>query len=257
MTLLESHAAAELQKLAQAADRFGPEMVAYLSYHRPRLLFLTTLLDSLIASRRQDAGSRPVTLLDIGPSFETQLIPALWPEVRLDTMGMYDQRFPNSPGGRHIELDLNNLYFPEQRPKVEPYSIIILAEVIEHLYTAPSQILDYLASCLQPGGYLIVQTPNAVTLPNRLKMLLGRNPFEMIRETRADPGHYREYTRRELINLGEAHGLATARTFMSNYSFSGTAASRAWRWLSQFLPGDLRKCITIVYRREASSETQQ
>lgn len=251
MTLLESHAASELQKLEQAARRFGPAMVTYLNYHRPRFIFLARLIDGLILSLGQGGKSQPVRLLDIGPSFETQLIPALWPEVRLDTMGMYDARFPNSPGGKHIELDLNDIYFEDKRPKVEPYSIIILAEVIEHLYTAPSQIFTYLATCLRPGGYLIVQTPNAATLPNRVKLLLGRNPFEMIRESRANPGHYREYTRRELIELGGANGLSTVRTFMSNYSLSGTVASRAWRWLAQCLPGNLRKCITIVYRRDS------
>jgi hypothetical protein len=247
MTLLESHASAELQKLDAAASRFGPAMALYLNYHRPRFIFMAALLDSLITSLRQATGSRQAEILDIGPSFETQLIPALWPDVRLDTMGMFDQRFPNTPGGRHIELDLNDIYFPEKRPKVEPYGIIILAEVIEHLYTAPSQILGYLASCLRPNGYLVVQTPNAAALPNRLKLLAGRNPYEMLRETRDNPGHYREYTRRELIQLGEAQGLATVRTFMSNYSFSGTVVSRVWRWFSQLLPGDFRKCITIVY----------
>ena len=59
------------------------------------------------------------------------------------------------------------------------YELIIMAEVIEHLYTSPSLVPGLLQSLLRPGGLLIVQTPNALAIGRRFKMLLGRHPFEL------------------------------------------------------------------------------
>ena len=87
------------------------------------------------------------------------------------------------------------------------YELIIMAEVIEHLYTSPSLVPGLLQSLLRPGGLLIVQTPNALAIGRRFKMLLGRHPFELIRENPHNPGHFREYTARELEQYGRQLGL--------------------------------------------------
>ena len=69
-----------------------------------------------------------------------------------------------------------------------PYDVIVFAEVIEHLYTAPELVLPYLRELLVLGGVLLLQTPNAVSLRKRAKLLLGVNPFERIRTERDNPG---------------------------------------------------------------------
>ena len=72
------------------------------------------------------------------------------------------------------------------------------------------EVLDRLLGGVRGGrgGVLVVQTPNAVSLPRRLAMLGGRNPYELIREDATNPGHFREYTAAELRRYAAVAGLA-------------------------------------------------
>ena len=112
-----------------------------------------------------------------------------------------------TPFGTSYWYDLNAARDPAGWRALGPYRLVIMAEVIEHLYTAPRLVLSYLHTLLEDGGHLVVQTPNAAALHNRLLMLAGRNPYELIREKTNDPGHFREYTRRELTAVAEAAGF--------------------------------------------------
>ena len=47
--------------------------------------------------------------------------------------------------------------------------------------------------------------------------VLGQNPFEPIRETRSNPGHFREYTGRELVIICENAGLECERLAYVDY----------------------------------------
>ena len=47
------------------------------------------------------------------------------------------------------------------------YDAIVFAEVLEHLHTSPTLVLQVLTSLLKPGRLLVVQTPNAVALPRQ------------------------------------------------------------------------------------------
>ena len=74
------------------------------------------------------------------------------------------------------------------------------------LYTAPELVLLFIKTFMTSGGYLIIGTPNAVSLQKRIGMVRGKNPYELIRINNSNPGHFREYTARELrkicINTG-------------------------------------------------------
>ncbi len=63
-------------------------------------------------------------------------------------------------------------------------------------------ILPAFRKLLKPGGAMLVTTPNAAALSKRLRLLFGQNPFEMLRETPENPGHFREYTALEMRKLG-------------------------------------------------------
>jgi 2-polyprenyl-3-methyl-5-hydroxy-6-metoxy-1,4-benzoquinol methylase len=105
------------------------------------------------------------------------LFDRLWPEHVVDTLGWKDNRFSLGDNRKHIEFELNDSYYPEKWPKVsDGYNIIVMAEVIEHLYTAPVQVLRCLRSLLAPGGFLIVTTPNAAALQQRLQCFSGEFP---------------------------------------------------------------------------------
>jgi hypothetical protein len=141
-----------------------------------------------------------------------------------------------------------------------------MAEVLEHLYTAPRLVLDFVRRLLVAGGCLVLQTPNAASLPKRLKLLFGRNPFEMIRTDPQNPGHFREYTRKELQSLAAISGFRIEDCAMSFYfdarfahHESGETAGRQSILGSvknvtyRLLPSPLREGITMVWRSPKAS----
>jgi hypothetical protein len=124
-----------------------------------------------------------------------------------------------------------------------------MAEVIEHLYTSPATVLRCAATWLEPTGLLVLQTPNAASLFKRLRLLAGRHPYQPIRETRTNPGHFREYTLGELRFAVNAAGLEVVRWSRHNYIDSPNMKARFYRATRNVLPGPLRQGFTMVLRR--------
>jgi hypothetical protein len=83
------------------------------------------------------------------------------------------------------------------------------------------------------------------------KMLLGRQPFETIREDVANPGHFHEYTLSELLELGPQSGLRVERWFAAEYFTAPGRGKALYRRLAAVLPSRLRAGFTVVYRRPA------
>src|SRR5262245_29033861 len=79
--------------------------------------------------------------------------------------------------GRHFAFDLNRTQHRQNwRTDLPTYSFVVMAEVLEHLYTAPQLVLAFVNSLMEPNGLLVLQTPNAAAATKRIKLLLGRNP---------------------------------------------------------------------------------
>jgi SAM-dependent methyltransferase len=210
-----------------------PENV-YLRTHSRRYAVLLELVK----------GLRPGTILVVGPSYESVLLRDAAPGGTVDTLGWEDHRFPRLDGERHVQHDLNDLEYPE----LEPHDVIVCSEVIEHLHVSPVPLLGVLGGSLAPGGRLVVQTPNATALPKRLRMLLGRNPYEPIRDQPGNPGHFHEYTLGELREAVQAAGLQIERLVTANYFDHGSRKNRVYRALEPVLPSTLREGITVVAR---------
>jgi trans-aconitate methyltransferase len=208
----------------------------YLDLHSSRFAYVLRVV----------AAYEPTRILDVGPHFLTELLAASFPDATVNTLG-----FPNPSCYReervahHFDFDLNDVQ-GGRPPKVPAHDVVVLAEVIEHLYTAPELVLGFLRDALTPGGHIVLQTPNAAAWNKRLALLRGVNPFEPIRESRRNPGHFREYTAGELRRLGEESGLEVERLELVDYF---NAPSRApGRLLSRLRPS-MRQGITVVYRR--------
>jgi SAM-dependent methyltransferase len=142
-------------------------------------------------------------ILDVGAADEATLLRRL-SGATVDTLGFDDERFPPGPGERHVRFDLKEAERRDAWPELEPYDLVVCAEVIEHLPVAPQHVVAFLASALRPGGWLVLQTPNAARLANRVRLLAGKNPFEPLRPDSTSPGHFREYTVDELLDLARA-----------------------------------------------------
>ena len=203
----------------------------YLRTHRQRYALLLDLVREL----------SPERILVVGPSHESTLLREV---ARVDTLGWADERFPRVGDELHVQHDLNDA----AQPALDSYDVIVCAEVIEHLHVSPIPVLRFLGGALSPGGHLLVQTPNATALPKRLRMLLGQNPYDPIREEAGNPGHFHEYTVGELREAVEAAGLTVERILTANYFDHGSRKNRAFRALEPLLPGTLREGITVVAR---------
>jgi SAM-dependent methyltransferase len=207
----------------------------YLRTHARRYALLLELVESFA----------PKTILVVGPSYESVLLREAVPGVAVDTLGWQDQRFPRVDGEAHVQHDLNDPDYPE----LDPHDVIVCAEVLEHLHVPAVPVLRYLATGLGPGGRLVIQTPNATALPKRLRMLLGRNPYEPLRAEPTNPGHFHEYTVGELLDAVDAAGLQVARLVTANYFDHGSRKNRLYRVAEPLLPGTLREGITVVAHR--------
>jgi SAM-dependent methyltransferase len=201
----------------------------YLRTHRRRYALLLELVREL----------GPERILVVGPSYESTRLREVAP---VDTLGWADERFPRVGDERHVQHDLNDA----AHPALDSYDVIVCAEVIEHLHVSPIPVLRFLGGALSPRGRLVVQTPNATALPKRLRMLLGHNPYDPIREEAGNPGHFHEYTVGELREAVEAAGLIAERILTANYFDHGSRKNRAFRALEPLLPGTLREGITVV-----------
>lgn len=238
--------AAELEAVMRAhAAALGPDAVRYWERHHRRFQHVV----ARAAAQARARGTGPV--LDIGASFQTLMLRRLFPKCRIDTLGFADRRFSPGEPGRHIEYDLNAAVDPATWPKPPEggYDLILFLEVIEHLYTAPGPVLRCLAGLLRPGGTLLLSTPNALWLKNRIKLLCGRHPFEMIRESRLNPGHFREYTAAELRGEVARAGFEIEDLEQETWYGFTSAKDRVYARVAQWLGGDFRRDQLLVLRR--------
>lgn len=225
----------------------------YLRYHAPRY---ATLLDLIQEEYKQ--GER---ILDIGPSTLTEIISDYFASS-VDTLGFTPEL--KTALGRNYQFNLNDCQNTKLwRRDIEPYDLIIFAEVIEHLYTSPNFVLSFINSITSSGGRVILQTPNAVALHKRLKILIGQNPYEKIREDNTDPGHFREYTKQEISEYSENTGFRVTKFLYGNYfdyryrrlpdSPHGIAYDPKLKLVNYFYdlcPGSYKPGLTFVLTKE-------
>jgi hypothetical protein len=222
----------------------------YAEYHRERFEYVVGLCQSRVPPA---VGRR---ILDIGRSPLSAMLRKVYDD--LTTMGFS----PGEDHGGHVSNDglsgvphiCYNLTLagdPSTWPEVGPFDLIVFAEVIEHLHIAPEFVLLMFRSMLAPGGILVVQTPNAAALHKRMKMFVGKNPYELIRPDGCNPGHFREYTAAELENMGNRAGLKTVyHEYREYFGCNGSTAKQlAWlgyRVVTGVAPS-LRRGQTIIY----------
>lgn len=218
----------------------------YLQDHITRYIFLLRTVDNLISKIKY---KNKLNILDIGPSFQTEIL-RMSLANNVDSIGFLDKRFKIRKQDKHFEHNLNNAQYKNKWVKLKKkYYLIVMAELIEHLYTSPVLVLNYVKRWLKKGGFLIIQTPNAISLNRRIKMLIGRHPYDMIRENNLNPGHFREYTLSELISIGKESGFILENYSIENYFKHKGVQGNINSVLSKLLPETLLDGITICFRK--------
>jgi 2-polyprenyl-3-methyl-5-hydroxy-6-metoxy-1,4-benzoquinol methylase len=226
----------------------------YCAFHARRFQYVLNLCKEL---KRESSCS----VLDIGRS---QLSSELASHYRrVVTLGFPLSNFAHerlvastkAQPAAHVIFDLNDCN-KETIPIAEDFDLIVFAETIEHLYSAPEIVLHALGKLLKHDGFLICQTPNAASLERRYHLLLGRNPFERIRSNRLNPGHFREYTRAELVDLGQMAELRLVRHDFVDY-FPHAGRFQMIRSAFRGIFPALRSGQTIIYCKGGGNLTSE
>lgn len=237
---------AQIPTEREIRERFAH--VGYTAMHARRFAFTVETVTALALP----PGPR---VLDVGPSPLTTLLNESL-AVPVDTLGLDSLGFADS-ASRHYEFDLNDSQYEEKWIAVdEPYDLVVMGEIIEHMHTSPARVLAFVRSLLVPGGLLLLGTPNGVSLGRRFHILAGRNPYHLINEDATDPLHFREYTQREMNNYIEGAGfelvssqmvsLLDSRARVGKNRVIGSIQNRVYR----HLPPSLRDSMLVVARRK-------
>lgn len=81
------------------------------------------------------------------------------------------------------------------------FDCVLFCEVIEHLTNDPQYVLEQIWRLLQPGGHLILTTPNVARLENVARLVSGTNMYDPYSGYGPYGRHNREYTKHELWML--------------------------------------------------------
>jgi 2-polyprenyl-3-methyl-5-hydroxy-6-metoxy-1,4-benzoquinol methylase len=235
-----------LADLERLSETLAPEARYYWARHRPRYRFL---LQTLLRLNPARSFAR---ILDVGMGYEAVALQKQYPESQVDGLGIgEDHRYKPSGDYSFHSLDLNDAAALDAAGTLTPggYDLIVCMEVIEHLYNPPERVLQFLARQLAVGGVLFVTTPNAAWLKNRLKMMVGRNPFELLSGDRAHLGHIREYTLAELQRAFAVSGLHEILSTRRGLYHFNNRKDRVYSWLADHTHDSLSRTLVAVYRR--------
>jgi len=227
--------------------------MSYIGTHAKRFAYMLNEIRKI----REYIKESSITVLDIGPSFFTELYNIEFPDDSIYTLGFSDQE---SRGGhfpieikfdesKHFHYNLNDSQCSNSLPEGMPkFDIVIMAEVIEHLYTSPQIVVKCIRSIVKQNGYMVIQTPNAVSLSKRMKLMFkGENPYELIRLDYRNPGHFREYTKKELLKIFKDISFDVHKIEVTNYiDFDSTKGEKQKFIRSLFFPGLRRYIFTVL-----------
>lgn len=178
---------------------------------------ITRLEKTLSVTPRGGRGDRILEMgayLQITPSLHTRLG---YGEVRgcyYGKAGEIDHRTATSESGETFSCEID-LFDAEK--DVFPYpddhfSTVLCCELLEHLPNDPMHMMGEINRILKPGGYLVLTTPNIVSLRAISGILQGFHPqffssYIRPRNGVTDARHMREYTPHEIQQLLEVSGF--------------------------------------------------
>lgn len=153
----------------------------YFLIHRSRYQYILNYIISLDL----ETGSK---VLDIG-CFPPHLFQAL-EKLGFVVYGISSKHEPIK-SKRVISLNIGSekIAFKERF-----FDLIIFTEIIEHLLIDPRIYLKKIKKVLKKDGRLLITTPNAVHLKNRVKVLIGKSSSFSLNQ-------YRELTKEELEKI--------------------------------------------------------
>ena len=176
-------------------------------------------------------GIVPLALGQIGISAQG-LDYYIFPESKNEMFGLTDinmlQKIWNTSGLKILNKDI---FDPKLPQTLEKYDVILSEATIEHLKD-PKKFLEQCRELLNPGGYILITTPNLATLIKRIRFLFGKSSYwpidSFFKDGEKFTGHWREYTISELRYMCEIVGFGVLETHNKN-ALTKFKSLRAWR----------------------------
>jgi 2-polyprenyl-3-methyl-5-hydroxy-6-metoxy-1,4-benzoquinol methylase len=153
--------------------------------------------------------------------------------------------FPEHAEFRSFDLDSGRIPLPDHSA-----DLVTAIEVIEHLEN-PRDLMRKLARLVKPGGWVIVTTPNQLSLLSLLT-LVTKHRFQAFQDTHY-PAHLTALLECDLKRIASECGLGEIEI---NYSLEGRIPGTAWHYpqpLSRCFPRALSENILMIGRRNIGS----
>lgn len=176
----------------------------------------------------------------------------LWPSVnaRFDRYVGVDlvryEGFPADAEFRKVDLDTGRIDLPDGRADV-----VVAVETIEHLEN-PRAFMRELARLTKPGGWVIVTTPNQLSLLSKITLLV-KNQFNSFQEAPGlYPAHLTALLEIDLIRIATECGLVDVGT---DFSHHGRIPLGPWYYptsLSQRFPRPLSDNILLAAKKPSA-----
>lgn len=119
-----------------------------------------------------------------------------------------------------VDLNGEPLPFPD-----EYFDGITILAVLEHIFD-PYAVIREIHRVLRPGGELVLDVPNAASLTNRTRILLGRVPVTST-DAGWDGGHLHYFTKHALDRFLQSEGF----NILARKASGGRPRLREW-WIS-------------------------
>jgi SAM-dependent methyltransferase len=207
------------EKLGLDSSNVEPGLVDYLGTHWQRFLTTLEILRGLSPKRMLDVGVFPPLVFEA-------LMANLWPGVKM--AGLWEGP---EPWSQHVksrsdrladfEMTLSPANSERDRWPFETgaFDLVLGMEILEHLALDPYFFFSEAARVLEPGGHILITTPNVTSHRGVWKVLnqLAPYSFGIFVPTGGVYGrHNREYAPEEVELLGSAAGFETQRLFTAD-----------------------------------------
>lgn len=208
------------------------------------------------------AGAPDCSVLDFGSYFGNFALMARKLGCNVDALDSYARYAPALTQERDaliaagIGIVDNSIHQDVLDRLNRSYDAILCLGVIEHVPHTPRLLLEHLVRHLEPGGHLIIDTPNIAYLYRREALMRGESvhpPIEAQFDT-AMPfeGHHREYTTAEIDWMLRRVGCLPIDLELFNYSIMANQrleGDEARRYRDMEADASKREIIFMVARK--------